>query len=705
MSSSVDAFFEKQKQRQAKEDGDFEKQKSHKKEEEEVEQEQELHQKTERRKLFSSSSSASASSLSVLPTTRTTPTMTTLLFPPCLLFLFTLLSVWFFPSSYYHDFMHRIGGTDSLQEKYDGSNKNPAKSANPSSTTTTTTTSSSMIPKDLVELGIYNETSDFMNERGISPTGWENPTYDDATWGPCRFLKKETTIQWNDRRRHRYVDNTTITDVATDNKSDDYYHNADVNDFDYHRRPNNNYNKKYIPTLYNSNNKNSIGRDGDGWCRPGFLIIGAGKCGTSSLYHYLVKHPRVVPAIEKQIHYFKYTAKSRPLEWYYGHFPTPKSFLEHGALITGEASPGYLPYPDVARDVKRVWTSHKTTTPSLSNNHNSNNNNNMVPPKIITVGREPFDRLYSSYRYNYVVPTIQHLRKKGHPRIPSSPSKSKSNKKNNLDEEYVELNHPDDEYYKPYLFTLEDFIRAELKQLKACLYDWGPERTYLKWKDDSAYKKAFIERRQNNNNNNNNNNNDTDATTTPTPAPPPLLIDLDGICYGKSINKIVYREQWSQMQMEQPNKVLLNTNLHLTQALIGRSLYVLPLEWWYINFKQDGDITFVCTEELTNPETMNDIAGRLGLPKYDGFDAVVGEGAYNVGGHRGYDTATSWDEIQEEEGEEEGSSPSSTQGTMITNNNNDNVIPLPDDLYQELKDFIDPLNERLFALTGKRCNW
>jgi hypothetical protein len=42
-----------------------------------------------------------------------------------------------------------------------------------------------------------------------------------------------------------------------------------------------------------------------GLCRPGFLIIGAGKCGTSSLYHYLVGHPRVLPAYTKQIHYFK----------------------------------------------------------------------------------------------------------------------------------------------------------------------------------------------------------------------------------------------------------------------------------------------------------------------------------------------------------------------------------------------------------------
>merc|ERR1719203_1628053 len=93
----------------------------------------------------------------------------------------------------------------------------------------------------------------------------------------------------------------------------------------------------------------SPGRLG-GLCRPGFLIIGQGKCGTSSLYHYLAGHPRVLPAKKKQIHYFVYHA-SRPLEWYYGHFPTIESFLGRGALMTGEASPGYMPYPGVVEAV------------------------------------------------------------------------------------------------------------------------------------------------------------------------------------------------------------------------------------------------------------------------------------------------------------------------------------------------------------------
>lgn len=42
-----------------------------------------------------------------------------------------------------------------------------------------------------------------------------------------------------------------------------------------------------------------------GMCRPGFLIIGGGKCGTSSLYQYLTSHPRVLAAHKKQVGFHK----------------------------------------------------------------------------------------------------------------------------------------------------------------------------------------------------------------------------------------------------------------------------------------------------------------------------------------------------------------------------------------------------------------
>ncbi|KAL3906004.1 MAG: hypothetical protein SGILL_009452, partial [Bacillariaceae sp.] len=340
-----------------------------------------------------------------------------------------------------------------------------------------------------------------------------------------------------------------------------------------------------------------------GGCRPGFLIIGAGKCGTSSLYHYLIGHPRVLPAFEKQIHYFKYHL-TKPLGWYYSFFPTPQSFLEHGGLMTGEASPGYLPYPQVVKDVYRLMKD-----PS-----------NQDLPKIIMIGREPIDRMYSSYRYNYVYPTLKYLRQGKRRDIPR--------------------NLTDEEYQEKHLFSLEDFVKTELKQLQACLtwtdtndgimhQGFGNSKTYDKWKKESRFR-SELDRR----NKPTIDRNDSDVSP---------LIDLDGVCYGGKMNHTVLRQQWAELQTQNPERVIVDKDLHLSQAMIGRGLYTFPLEWWYILFDPEN-ILFVCTEELSNPKTLHDLALNLGLPYFD-FSAVVGEGAYNVGGHRGYDTATPWEEV------------------------------------------------------------
>ena len=71
---------------------------------------------------------------------------------------------------------------------------------------------------------------------------------------------------------------------------------------------------------------------------PNFLIIGSEKCGTSSLYQYIVKHPHVVSAIEKEIHFFTYNF-AQGLDWYRSHFsPLPLN----SKYITGEASTSYI---------------------------------------------------------------------------------------------------------------------------------------------------------------------------------------------------------------------------------------------------------------------------------------------------------------------------------------------------------------------------
>jgi hypothetical protein len=37
---------------------------------------------------------------------------------------------------------------------------------------------------------------------------------------------------------------------------------------------------------------------------PDFIIIGGKKCGTSSLYNYLVEHPEISPSFRKEVHFF-----------------------------------------------------------------------------------------------------------------------------------------------------------------------------------------------------------------------------------------------------------------------------------------------------------------------------------------------------------------------------------------------------------------
>jgi hypothetical protein len=70
----------------------------------------------------------------------------------------------------------------------------------------------------------------------------------------------------------------------------------------------------------------------------GFIIIGAPKCGTTSLFGYLARHPQVIRPHTKEINYFSYKF-GYGLKWYLSHFP---SICDSELLFTGEASPGYF---------------------------------------------------------------------------------------------------------------------------------------------------------------------------------------------------------------------------------------------------------------------------------------------------------------------------------------------------------------------------
>jgi len=107
---------------------------------------------------------------------------------------------------------------------------------------------------------------------------------------------------------------------------------------------------------------------------PDFLIIGAMKSGTSSLYRNIVNHPQIVSATKKEVHFFdkKY---DQGLEWYLSHFPLLTENKEH--FVTGEASPRYLIHPDAP---KRAYD----TLPKV---------------KLIALLRNPVDRAYSHYHH------------------------------------------------------------------------------------------------------------------------------------------------------------------------------------------------------------------------------------------------------------------------------------------------------------------
>jgi hypothetical protein len=63
---------------------------------------------------------------------------------------------------------------------------------------------------------------------------------------------------------------------------------------------------------------------------PDFIIIGAMRGGTTSLYSYLTEHPNIGPAYMKEVHFFD-VYFSKGLHWYRAQFPSlaQKYYTEH----------------------------------------------------------------------------------------------------------------------------------------------------------------------------------------------------------------------------------------------------------------------------------------------------------------------------------------------------------------------------------------
>jgi len=112
---------------------------------------------------------------------------------------------------------------------------------------------------------------------------------------------------------------------------------------------------------------------------PDFLITGAAKGGTTSLFYYLIQHPNILTGSGKELWFFDTNFK-RGVIWYRSNFPTIfhkfyRQIFEKKNTITGEASPNYIFHPLSA---KRAYS--------------------VIPnAKIIMLLRNPIDRAYSSW--------------------------------------------------------------------------------------------------------------------------------------------------------------------------------------------------------------------------------------------------------------------------------------------------------------------
>ena len=107
-----------------------------------------------------------------------------------------------------------------------------------------------------------------------------------------------------------------------------------------------------------------------------FMIIGAQKCGTGALHRFLSQHPEIGMSSPKELHLFDAPDYSRA--WTPAQIDARyRSFFAHcaGARIRGEATPIYLFFPEIARELARY-------NPEL---------------KLIVLLRDPVERAISHY--------------------------------------------------------------------------------------------------------------------------------------------------------------------------------------------------------------------------------------------------------------------------------------------------------------------
>lgn len=193
---------------------------------------------------------------------------------------------------------------------------------------------------------------------------------------------------------------------------------------------------------------------------PNFLIIGAPRSGTSSLYYYLTQHPSISSCKIKEPNYFA-MYYDRSLDWYRTFFPTvwSKSRYEKKQkrkFVTGEASTQYYWHPHVPNRVKEV----------------------LPDVKLIMLLRNPAERSFSQYNME-----VRH----GHENL--SFEDAIKNEKNRIKGEYEKMLN-DDTYFSA-KYTMYAYLEKSIyvNYLKNWL-TFFPRKNFLFIKSENFYQET-----------------------------------------------------------------------------------------------------------------------------------------------------------------------------------------------------------------------
>jgi len=111
---------------------------------------------------------------------------------------------------------------------------------------------------------------------------------------------------------------------------------------------------------------------------PNFFVIGPGRTGTTSLYHYLDQHPCITKSAYDELGYFDDNFHLG-FNWYRSLFPTKftqqKVESKYKKFLTYDVTPGYIRRPWAARRISSYFPN----------------------TKLISVLRNPVDKTYSHY--------------------------------------------------------------------------------------------------------------------------------------------------------------------------------------------------------------------------------------------------------------------------------------------------------------------